>query len=266
MTLRQLLIRQNQKKCMQVLFCGQIFSSEYARDMQRYLLFLDQNHNTVIEESFEARGKRRKLIEELRRKGIDDEKVLEAMGRVPRHIFMDDAFLRHAYQDKAFPISAGQTISQPYTVAIQTILLNVGKRDKVLEIGTGSGYQAAILAEMGVKVYTIERHRELYRKAQGMLSDLGYRIHCFLGDGYEGQPKYGPYDGIIITAATDEVPDRLLKQLSIGGRLVVPRGDRDTQVMTLYVRKGEDDYEITTHGYFVFVPMLKGIANGNDRE
>ena len=220
----------------------------------------------MIEESFEAKGKRKRLIEELRSKGITDERVLGAIGRVPRHIFMDDAFMRHAYQDKAFPIAAGQTISQPYTVAIQTILLNVGKRDHVLEIGTGSGYQAAVLAEMGVKVYTIERQRELFRKAQTLLGSMGYRIQFFLGDGYEGQPQYGPYDGIIITAATAEVPDRLLKQLRIGGRLVVPRGDRDTQVMTLYTRRGEDDYEITTHGYFAFVPMLKGIANDNEKE
>ena len=220
----------------------------------------------MIEESFEAKGKRKRLIEELRSKGITDERVLGAIGRVPRHIFMDDAFMRHAYQDKAFPIAAGQTISQPYTVAIQTILLNVGKRDHVLEIGTGSGYQAAVLAEMGVKVYTIERQRELFRKAQTLLSSMGYRIQFFLGDGYEGQPQYGPYDGIIITAATAEVPDRLLKQLRTGGRLVVPRGDRDTQVMTLYTRRGEDDYEITTHGYFVFVPMLKGIANDSEKE
>ena len=220
----------------------------------------------MIEESFEAKGKRKRLIEELRGKGINDEVVLEAMGRVPRHLFMDDAFLRHAYQDKAFPISAGQTISQPYTVAVQTMLLNVGKRDKVLEIGTGSGYQAAILAEMGVKVFTIERQRELYRKAQVMLNSLGYRIHFFLGDGYEGQPQYGPYDAIIITAATAEVPDKLLRQLRVGGRLVVPRGDRDSQVMTLYLRRAEEDWEITTHGHFVFVPMLKGIANGNDRD
>jgi protein-L-isoaspartate(D-aspartate) O-methyltransferase len=220
----------------------------------------------MIEESFEAKGKRKRLIEELRSKGITDEKVLGAIGRVPRHIFMDDAFMRHAYQDKAFPIAAGQTISQPYTVAVQTILLNVGKRDHVLEIGTGSGYQAAVLAEMGVKVYTIERQRELFRKAQTLLSSMGYRIQFFLGDGYEGQPQYGPYDGIIITAATAEVPDKLLKQLRIGGRLVVPRGERDTQVMTLYTRRGEDDYEITTHGYFAFVPMLKGIANGSEKE
>jgi protein-L-isoaspartate(D-aspartate) O-methyltransferase len=234
--------------------------------MQRYLLFLDQNHGVMVEESFEAKGKRKRLIEELRSKGISDESVLKAMGRVQRHLFMDDAFLKHAYQDKAFPIAAGQTISQPYTVAIQTILLNIGKHDRVLEIGTGSGYQAAILAEMGVKVYTIERQRELYRKAQVLLGSMGYRIQFFLGDGYEGQPQYGPYDGIVITAATAEVPDKLLRQLCIGGRLVVPRGDRDTQVMTLYTRRGEDDFEITTHGYFVFVPMLKGIANGNEKE
>jgi protein-L-isoaspartate(D-aspartate) O-methyltransferase len=219
----------------------------------------------MIEESFEAKGKRKRLVEELRGKGINDERVLEAIGKVPRHLFMDDAFLRHAYQDKAFPIAAGQTISQPYTVAVQTMLLDVGKRDKVLEIGTGSGYQAAVLAELGVKVYTIERQRELFRKAQVMLNDLGYRVHFFLGDGYEGQPQYGPYDGIIITAATAEVPETLLKQLRVGGRLVVPRGDRDVQVMTLYLKLGEDDYRITTHGNYVFVPMLKGIANGNER-
>ncbi len=220
----------------------------------------------MVEESFEAKGLRRRLIEELRSKGIADERVLEAMGRIPRHLFMDDAFLRHAYQDKAFPIAAGQTISQPFTVAVQTALLNIGRRDKVLEIGTGSGYQAAVLAEMGARVYTIERQRELYRKAQLMLNSLGYRIHFFLGDGYEGQPQYGPYDGIIITAATDEVPDRLLRQLRTGGRLVAPKGGRRSQIMTLYVRRGEDDYEITTHGHFVFVPMLKGIANGNERD
>lgn len=220
----------------------------------------------MIEESFEAKGKRKRLIEELRRKGISDDEVLRAMDRVPRHFFMDDAFLKHAYQDKAFPIAAGQTISQPYTVAVQTMLLGVGKRDKVLEIGTGSGYQAAILAEMGVKVYTIERQRELYRKAQALLNSLGYRIHFFLGDGYEGLPKYGPFDGIIITAATAEVPDRLLRQLRIGGRLVVPLGDPDTQVMTRYVRRGENDYEITSHGYFVFVPMLRGVAGDNERK
>jgi len=232
------------------------------------MVILSTNHqrNIQLEDSFKHKGLRRKLIDEIRKKGIRDESVLKAMNAVPRHLFMDNSFVGFAYIDKAFPISAGQTISQPYTVAVQTMLLKVGKRDKVLEVGTGSGYQAAVLAEMGVKVYTIERQRELYRKAQVMLGDLGYRIHFFLGDGYEGQPQYGPYDGIIITAATAEVPDKLLRQLRTGGRLVVPKGDRDSQVMTLYVRRGDDDYEITTHGYFVFVPLLRGIANGNERE
>jgi len=220
----------------------------------------------MIEESFEAKGKRKRLIDELKSKGICDEKVLDAMNRVPRHMFMDDVFLKHAYQDKAFPIAAGQTISQPYTVAVQTILLEAGKRDKVLEIGTGSGYQAAILAEMGVKVYTIERQRELYVKAQTLLTSLGYRIHFFLGDGYEGQPQYGPFDGIIITAATAEVPKKLLEQLRPGGRLVVPQGHAESQVMTVYKRTGEDEYETTSHGHFVFVPMLKGIVNGGIKE
>jgi len=219
----------------------------------------------MIEESFEAKGKRLKLIAELRGKGIKDEAVLEAMNRVPRHLFMDPAFLNHAYQDKAFPIAANQTISQPYTVAVQTSLLKAGKRNKVLEIGTGSGYQAAVLSEMGVKVYTIERQRELFQKSQALLTSLGYKCHFFLGDGYEGKPQYGPYDGIIITAAADEVPDVLLRQLKPGGRLVAPVGDPDSQTMMLYVRKGEDEYEKTTHGNFVFVPMLHGIANNNGK-
>src|SRR5512133_786155 len=154
---------------------------------------------------FEAKGKRKKLVDELRKKGITDEEVLRAINTVPRHLFMDPAFLVHAYTDKAFPISSGQTISQPYTVAVQTSLLNVRKRDKVLEIGTGSGYQAAILAEMGAKVYTIERFRELFLKAQRILTTLGYSADFFYGDGYEGKPQYGPFDGIIITAAAPDV-------------------------------------------------------------
>lgn len=219
----------------------------------------------MINESFEAKGKRLRLIAELREKGIKDENVLEAMNRVPRHLFMDPAFLNHAYQDKAFPISAGQTISQPYTVAIQTILLNVGKRSKVLEVGTGSGYQAAVLIEMGVKVYTIERQRELFQKSQALLTSMGYKAHFFLGDGYEGKPQYGPYDGILITAATPEVPQNLLDQLKIGGRLVAPVGDSGTQIMTLFIRINETEFEKSSHGYFVFVPMLHGISNGNGK-
>jgi len=211
-------------------------------------------------DSFLAKGKRKKLVEGLRRKGIIDEEVLRAINTVPRHDFMDPAFLNHAYIDKAFPISSGQTISQPYTVAVQTELLRVKKRDKILEIGTGSGYQCAILAEMGAKVYTIERYRELYLKAQRTLTSLGYTADFFYGDGYEGKPQYGPFDGIIITAATKEIPEKLPRQLKIGGRMVIPLGNSNSQVMTLVIRKGEDDFEYSSHGNFIFVPMLKGTA------
>lgn len=213
-------------------------------------------------DSFEAKGLRKNLIDGLRLKGITDEEVLRAMNVIPRHVFMEPAFLNHAYVDKAFPISSGQTISQPYTVAIQTSLLQVKKRDKVLEIGTGSGYQAAILAEMGVRVYTIERYRELYLKAQRTLSSLGYSAHFFYCDGYEGKPQYGPYDGIVITAAAPEVPETLLQQLKTGGRLVLPLGKNDFQVMTVVKRIGPDSFEYSSHGNFVFVPMLKGTVNG----
>jgi protein-L-isoaspartate(D-aspartate) O-methyltransferase len=214
-----------------------------------------------MQDSFEARGLRKKLVEGLRYKGIADEEVLRAVNAVPRHIFMDPAFLNHAYVDKAFPISSGQTISQPYTVAVQTSLLELKKRDKVLEIGTGSGYQAAILAEMGMKVYTIERYRELFIKAQRTISSLGYSVHFFFGDGFEGKPQYGPYEGIIITAAAPEIPETLLKQLRTGGKLVVPLGKSDVQVMTVVRRTGPDSYEYSSHGSFVFVPMLKGTVN-----
>ena len=213
-------------------------------------------------DTFEAKGKRKKLVAELRAKGITDEDVLRAIDTVPRHDFMDPAFLIHAYTDKAFPISSGQTISQPYTVAVQTSLLQVKKRDKILEVGTGSGYQAAVLIEMGAKVYTIERFRDLFMKAQRTLVALGYQADFFFGDGYEGKPQYGPYDGILITAAAPSVPEKLLPQLKIGGRLVVPIGETDSQVMTVVQRTESDVYESSTHGKFVFVPMLKGTVNG----
>ena len=213
-------------------------------------------------DTFEAKGRRQKLVDSLRQKGINSEDVLDAINRVPRHVFMDNAFLHHAYQDKAFPISSGQTISQPYTVAFQTQLLDAKKRDKVLEVGTGSGYQAAVLLEMGVRVFSIERHRDLYEKASKLLAQMGYDCHCFFGDGYAGKPNYGPFDGILITAAAPEVPELLKKQLKIGGRLVVPVGGRDNQVMKLIVRKGEDEFEISDHGLFAFVPLLGGVVNG----
>jgi len=213
-------------------------------------------------DNFEAKGKRKRLVAELRAKGISDEEVLRAIDSVPRHAFMDPAFLVHAYTDKAFPISSGQTISQPYTVAVQSSLLKVKKRDKILEVGTGSGYQAAVLAEMGAKVYTIERFRDLYLKAQQTLSHLGYDAEFFYGDGHVGKPQYGPYDGIIITAATKEIPEVLLNQLRIGGRLVAPVGDNNIQEMTLVIRTSETEFEYSGHGSFVFVPMLKGTVNG----
>jgi protein-L-isoaspartate(D-aspartate) O-methyltransferase len=214
-------------------------------------------------DSFEAKGLRRKLVDGLRKKGISDEEILRAIDAVPRHVFMDPAFLNHAYVDKAFPISSGQTISQPYTVAVQTSLLQVKKRDKVLEIGTGSGYQAAILAEMGIRVYTIERIRELSVKAERTVASLGYNVHFFYGDGYEGKQQYGPYDGILITAAAKEVPENLLQQLKTGGRLVVPLGKSEVQVMTVVTRTGPDTFEYSSHGNFIFVPLLKGTVNGN---
>jgi protein-L-isoaspartate(D-aspartate) O-methyltransferase len=215
-----------------------------------------------MEDTFEAKGKRKKLVADLRKKGISDEDVLRAIDTVPRHLFMDPAFLSHAYVDKAFPISSGQTISQPYTVAVQTSLLRVKKRDKILEIGTGSGYQAAILAQMGAKVYTIERFRELFLKAQIILTSLGYSADFFYGDGYAGKPQYGPFDGIVITAAAPLIPEALLSQLKTGGRLVIPVGTSESQVMTVVERTGPESYEHSEHGNFVFVPMLKGTVNG----
>jgi protein-L-isoaspartate(D-aspartate) O-methyltransferase len=215
-----------------------------------------------MKDDFEAKGKRKKLVAELRKKGISDEEVLRAIDMVPRHLFMDPAFLSHAYVDKAFPISSGQTISQPYTVAFQSSLLRVKKRDKILEIGTGSGYQAAVLVEMGARVYTVERFRELFLKSQTVLSSLGYSADFFYGDGYLGKPQYGPFDGILITAAAPEIPQLLLQQLKTGGRLVIPVGNSDSQVMTVVERTGTESFDYTEHGNFIFVPMLKGTVNG----
>ena len=216
-----------------------------------------------MDDSFRHKGLRKKLVEEVRLKGIRDQHVLDALDKVPRHLFMDSGFINFAYKDQAFPIGAGQTISQPYTVAFQTELLQVKPQDKVLEIGTGSGYQAAILVEMGAKVYTIERQKKLYLKAQDLLPKIGYKPHFFFGDGYEGQPAYGPFDKILITAGAPDVPEKLMQQLKIGGRLVLPMGNSRTQVMTLVVKEGEGQYNKTSHGFFIFVPLLKGTANSH---
>lgn len=209
-------------------------------------------------DSFRHKGLRKKLIDSIRNKGISNEEVLEAMDRVPRHLFMDSSFINFSYTDKAFPISAGQTISQPYTVAFQTELLDVKKHLKVLEIGTGSGYQTAVLLELGARVYTIERQRQLFLDAQKTLGPLNYKPIFFFGDGYEGLPAYEPFDRILITAAAPEIPQQLLKQLAIGGILVVPEGDRHGQRMVRLIRESEDKYARSEHGHFSFVPLLRG--------
>lgn len=206
-------------------------------------------------------GMRKKLVEGLKIKGIRDEKVLEAISRVPRHAFMESSFVGFAYRDQAFPIAAGQTISQPFTVAFQTQLLDVFPLCKVLEVGTGSGYQAAVLCELKAKVYTIERQRELYVSAQQLLPELGYQPSFFLGDGYKGLPTYGPFDRILVTAGAPYVPEELLGQLVIGGKMVIPVGKTDSQEMLLITRVGEDEYVNEKHGSFVFVPLLKGTVN-----
>jgi len=206
-------------------------------------------------------GLRKRLIDGLKIKGIRDERVLEALSRVPRHVFMDSSFVNFAYRDQAFPIGSGQTISQPFTVAFQTQLLDVFPMCKVLEVGTGSGYQAAVLCELRAKVYTMERQRELYIKAQQLLPEMGYNPSFFLGDGYKGLPTYGPFDRILVTAGAPYVPEDLLQQLTIGGKLVIPVGSGDQQEMLLITRVAEDDFSTEKHGAFVFVPLLKGTVN-----
>jgi protein-L-isoaspartate(D-aspartate) O-methyltransferase len=211
-----------------------------------------------MEDNYLHKGLRRKLVEEIKRKGIKDQAVLDAINKVPRHLFMDSSFTKFAYKDQAFPIGSGQTISQPFTVAFQTELLEVKKMDKILEIGTGSGYQAAVLIELGAKVYTIERQKKLMLKAKALLPKIGYHPHFFYGDGYSGLPSYSQFDKVLVTAAAPEIPEKLLEQLKIGGRMVLPLGSSYSQTMTLVVKTGEDDYKKSEHGYFVFVPMLKG--------
>lgn len=210
-----------------------------------------------MEDSFKHQGMRQKLVAQVRDKGIKDELVLKAIGSIPRHLFMDSGFIDHAYQDKAFPIAAGQTISQPYTVAFQTELLRVKKGDKILEIGTGSGYQAAVLVQMGAKVYTIERQQELFKITQKFLPKIGIRPKKqIFGDGYKGLPEEAPFDGIVVTAGAPFVPKPLLSQLKVGGKLVIPVG-ADSQIMTLYERISEQNFTKTEFGEFRFVPLLE---------
>jgi len=214
-------------------------------------------------DSFRHKGMRKKLVAELASKGINDTRVLDAINSIPRHQFLDTAFVNFAYQDKPFPIGAGQTISQPYTVAFQSQLLEIKPYDKVLEIGTGSGYQAAVLTLLDAVVYTIERQRELFVKTKKILAELGYKCMFVYGDGYKGMPKFAPFDKIIITCGAPVMPKGLVAQLKVGGRMVAPIGDGDVQIMHLIEKLSATETRITTHGEFSFVPMLNDKNSGN---
>lgn len=210
-----------------------------------------------MKDTFTHQGMRKRLVETLKKKGIVNNNVLQAISTIPRHLFMDSSFVDHAYTDKAFPIAADQTISQPYTVARQTELLEVERGNKVLEIGTGSGYQSAVLLELGVILFTIERQNELFKKTKLFLPKLGYKPkRMIFGDGYIGLDEEAPYDGIIVTAGAPFVPNPLLAQLKIGGKLVIPVGE-NVQIMTVFTRKSETEFVKEEHGEFRFVPLLE---------
>lgn len=210
-----------------------------------------------MKDTAKHQGLRNQLVTILKEKGIIDKTVLEAINKIPRHLFLNSSFADYAYQDKAFPIGAGQTISQPYTVAFQSQLLEVKKEDKILEIGTGSGYQTAVLCLMGAKVYSVERQNELFKQTSILLPKLGIRPkHLSFGDGYKGLPNHAPFDSIIVTAGAPIIPQALMAQLKIGGRLVIPLGD-ENQIMTLLIRKNETQFEKHEFGDFKFVPLLE---------
>lgn len=208
-------------------------------------------------DDYRHQGMRRRLVEHLRSKRIASEAVLGAIGRVPRHLFIDDsAFQARAYEDSAFPIACGQTISQPYTVAFQTELLSASPGQRVLEVGTGSGYQTAVLCEIGLKVFSIERHKPLYLQTKERLSRLGYSPNLSFGDGFIGLPREAPFDAIIVTCGAPFVPPALLNQLKPGGRLVIPVGDGEVQRMKLVMKSANGEISTLDKGDFRFVPML----------
>jgi protein-L-isoaspartate(D-aspartate) O-methyltransferase len=213
----------------------------------------------ALKDTYRHKGLRKKLVDELRRQGISNEDVLEAIGALPRHFFLDKAFEEHAYENKPFPIGNEQTISQPYTVAYQTHMLQVKRRDKILEIGTGSGYQAAILSMLGARVFTIERQEDLYKKTRGLLDALGFsRIRMYYRDGFKGLPEFAPFDGILVTAGAEKIPQALFDQLAVGGRFVIPFG-KERQQMLCLTKTPEGKPEILEEGgYFRFVPFLEG--------
>ena len=213
-----------------------------------------------MQDTHRHRGLRQKLINELRTKGITDESILSAFMEIPRHYFLDKAFSDWAYKDVAFPIDADQTISQPYTVAVQTTLLNVKKGDKILEIGTGSGYQACVLSYLGAKVYTIERQKKLFDKTSKFLQDIGFgQVRTLYGDGYLGTPRFAPFDKILLTAAATEIPQQLIDQLKPGGIMVAPLGSGDIQPMKRIIKNTDDTIREENFGNYRFVPFLKGI-------
>lgn len=210
----------------------------------------------MITDSFKHKGLRKALVEELAKKGITDTRVLEAIGKIPRHIFLDSTLDNIAYQDKALPIGCEQTISQPFTVAFQTQLLEIKPNDKVLEIGTGSGYQTSVLCEMKAKVFSIERHKPLFVRAKSILELMKYNAKCFFGDGYKGLPTYSPFDKIIITCGAKTIPDDLISQMKLGGVLIIPIGDK-TQTMYRITKISEKELNTEKFGDFKFVPMLE---------
>jgi protein-L-isoaspartate(D-aspartate) O-methyltransferase len=210
-----------------------------------------------LKDTAKHQGLRNQLVKLLQEKGIIDKNVLNAINKIPRHLFLNSSFEDYAYQDKAFPIGAGQTISQPYTVAFQSQLLEIKKDDKILEIGTGSGYQTAVLCLMGAKVFSVERQNELFKQTSALLPKLGIRPkHLSFGDGYKGLSNHAPFDSIIVTAGAPTIPKPLMAQLKIGGRLVIPVGDKN-QIMTMLIRKNETQFEKHEFGDFKFVPLLE---------
>jgi len=216
-----------------------------------------------MKDTYKHKGLRKKLVQTLMQKGIKDAKVLAAIEKIPRHFFIDNAFDKLAYADKAFPIDCDQTISQPYTVAFQSELLKVNRGDKVLEIGTGSGYQSCVLLELGAKLFTIERHKPLYNKVRSFLPSFGYNPKFFHGNGYLGLPSFGPFDRIIVTAGAPFVPEPLKEQLKPGGIMIIPVGDTKNQIMTTVTKLNDSKTQYTEHGDFVFVPLLDDKAWGN---